>query len=105
MLPADDAPAQEASGYGFRYSALTKLMREVIACLLYTSAPGENIRARVTGPYTGGDVVLNEDCLLYTSHEPNARENFLRLFGTAPLGNDFRLREIRDRPAATGDQK
>ena len=31
MLPADDAPAQEASGYGFRYSALTKLMREVIA--------------------------------------------------------------------------
>ena len=31
MLPADDAPAQEASGYGFRYSALTKLMREGIA--------------------------------------------------------------------------
>ena len=31
MLPADDAPAREASGYGFRYSALTKLMREVIA--------------------------------------------------------------------------
>ncbi|MFR7832546.1 MAG: hypothetical protein ACLU3F_15185 [Blautia wexlerae] len=25
MLPADDAPAQEASGYGIRYSALTKL--------------------------------------------------------------------------------
>ena len=24
-------------------------------------APGENIRARVTGPYTGGDVVLNEE--------------------------------------------
>ena len=31
MLPADDAPAQEIPGYGFRYSALTKLMREVIA--------------------------------------------------------------------------
>ena len=24
-------------------------------------APGENIRARITGPYTGGDVVLNEE--------------------------------------------
>ena len=31
LLPADPAAPQAQSGYGFRYSALTKLMREVIA--------------------------------------------------------------------------
>ena len=31
MLPADAPAAQEPAGYGFRYSALTRLMREVIA--------------------------------------------------------------------------
>ena len=31
FLPADPAAPQEQEGYGFRYSALTKLMREVIA--------------------------------------------------------------------------
>lgn len=31
MLPADTAAAQPQEGYGFRYSALTRLMREVIA--------------------------------------------------------------------------
>ena len=31
LLPADPAAPQEQDGYGFRYSALTKLMREVIA--------------------------------------------------------------------------
>ena len=32
-------------------------------------APGENIRARVTGPYTGGDVVLNEEKHIVLSPE------------------------------------
>ena len=32
-------------------------------------APGENIRARVTGPYTGGDVVLNEEKHIMLSPE------------------------------------
>ena len=32
-------------------------------------APGENIRARITGPYTGGDVVLNEEKHIVLSPE------------------------------------
>ena len=65
------------------------------------------LRARLLQepPVQAQAVVRRQKNILGILHEPNARENFLRLFGTAPLGNDFRLREIRDRPAATGDQK